>query len=69
MVPAATPTPIIDRLLAEVMQGFATAEVKERFLGIGIELAPIGPDGFRTLLRNQAALFGPVIRQLGIRAE
>ena len=69
MLPAGTPQPILDRLLAEVEQGFATLEMKERFLGIGVELAPIGPDGFRSLLRAEAALFGPIIRQLGIRAE
>ena len=69
LLPAATPQPILDRLLAEVEAGFATAEMKDRFLGIGVELAPIGPDGFRALLRAEAALFGPIIRQLGIRAE
>ncbi|MDO9713338.1 Bug family tripartite tricarboxylate transporter substrate binding protein [Paracraurococcus lichenis] len=69
MLPAGTPQPILDRLLAEVMAGFATEEMKERFVGIGVELAPIGPDGFRSLLRAEAALFGPVIKQLGIRAE
>ena len=69
MLPAGTPQPILDRLLAEVEAGFATQEMKDRFLGIGIELAPVGPDGFRNLIRAEAALFGPVIRQLGIRAE
>ena len=69
MLPAGTPQPILDRLLAEVEAGFATQEMKDRFLSIGVELAPIGPDGFRALLRAEAALFGPVIRQLGIRAE
>ncbi|RAI60401.1 Bug family tripartite tricarboxylate transporter substrate binding protein [Roseicella frigidaeris] len=69
MVPTGTPQPILDRLLAEVLAGFATSEVKERFLGIGVELAPIGPEGFRRLLAAEATLFGPVIRQLGIRAE
>ena len=69
MLPAGTPQPILDRLLAEVEAGFATQEMKDRFLSIGVELAPIGPDGFRALLRVEAALFGPVIRQLGIRAE
>ena len=69
LLPAGTPQPILDRLLAEIEAGFATQEMKDRFLGIGIELAPVGPDGFRSLMRAEAALFGPVIRQLGIRAE
>jgi tripartite-type tricarboxylate transporter receptor subunit TctC len=69
MLPVGTPQPILDRLLAEIEAGFATPELKDRFAGIGVELAPIGPEGFRSLLRAEAALFGPVIRQLGIRAE
>ncbi|TCZ66808.1 Bug family tripartite tricarboxylate transporter substrate binding protein [Roseicella aquatilis] len=69
MLPAGTPQPILDRLLAEVEAGLATQEMRERFLGVGVELAPQGPDGFRSLLRAEAALFGPIIRQLGIRAE
>ncbi|WP_158291929.1 Bug family tripartite tricarboxylate transporter substrate binding protein [Paracraurococcus ruber] len=69
LLPVATPRPILDRLQAELEAGFATQEMKDRFLSIGVELDPIGPDGFRALLRKEAALFGPAIRQMGIRAE
>jgi tripartite-type tricarboxylate transporter receptor subunit TctC len=69
MVQAATPRPIIDRLFEEVKAGLATAELRDRFAGIGMEVGPLGPEEFATLLREQKALFGPLIRQLGIRAE
>jgi tripartite-type tricarboxylate transporter receptor subunit TctC len=69
MVPAGTPQPIIDRLLAEVEKGLATPEVTERFAAIGFEVSPRGPDGFRAMLHELRETFGPLIRQLGIRAE
>jgi hypothetical protein len=52
-----------------VKAGLATAELRDRFAGIGMEVGPLGPEEFATLLREQKALFGPLIRQLGIRAE
>jgi tripartite-type tricarboxylate transporter receptor subunit TctC len=69
MAPAGTPKPIVDRLLAEVEKGLAAQEVRERFATIGFEVAPRGPEGFAAMLRELRATFGPLIRQLGIRAE
>ncbi|MBC4014328.1 Bug family tripartite tricarboxylate transporter substrate binding protein [Siccirubricoccus deserti] len=69
MVAAATPRPIIERLFTEVRQGLATTELRDRFASIGMEVGPLGPEQFATMLRDQQALFGPLIRQLGIRAE
>ena len=69
MVQAATPRPIIDRLFEEVKAGLATAELRDRFAGIGMEVGPLRPEEFAALLRDQKALFSPLIRQLGIRAE
>ncbi|MDB5373736.1 MAG: tripartite tricarboxylate transporter substrate binding protein [Belnapia sp.] len=69
MAAAGTPRPILDRLLAEVKEGLATAELRERFAMLGVEVAVQGPDEFAGMLRGQWALFGGLIRQLGIRAE
>lgn len=69
MTTAGTPQPIIDRLLAEVKEGLATAELKERFGTLGVEVDVRGPDEFAGMLRAQSGLFGGLIRQLGIRAE
>ena len=69
MTTAGTPAPIIDRLLAEVTEGLATPELKERFGTLGVEVGVLGPDAFSGMLRAQAGLFGGLIRQLGIRAE
>lgn len=69
MVPAATPPAILERLESEVLQGLANAEMRERFAAIGVALNPGGSEFFRALLRKERALFGPIIRQLGVRAE
>ncbi|MDB5316379.1 MAG: hypothetical protein JWO24_2223 [Rhodospirillales bacterium] len=37
--------------------------------GAGVEPSPPGPAAFRTMLAEQRAVFEPVLRQLGIRAE
>ncbi|WP_187830069.1 Bug family tripartite tricarboxylate transporter substrate binding protein [Siccirubricoccus phaeus] len=69
MVAAGTPKPIVERLFEEVKTGLATPELRERFASIGMEVAPRGPEEFATQLRELRALFQPLIRQLGIRAE
>ncbi|MBX9699191.1 MAG: tripartite tricarboxylate transporter substrate binding protein [Acetobacteraceae bacterium] len=69
MVPAGTPQPIIDRLWQEVRDGLATPELRARFEAVGSDVAPRGPAEFLAQLRHMWALFGPLIRQLGIRPE
>jgi tripartite-type tricarboxylate transporter receptor subunit TctC len=69
MVPAGTPRPIIDRLVAEVQQGLATPALRKHFEAIGVEIEARGPDEFRTLLHELREIFGRVIRQLGIRVD
>jgi tripartite-type tricarboxylate transporter receptor subunit TctC len=69
MVPAGTPQPIVERLWTEVRTGLATPELRARFEAIAVDLGPRGPAEFMAQLREWWALFGPLIRQLGIRAE
>jgi tripartite-type tricarboxylate transporter receptor subunit TctC len=69
MVPAGTPRPIVDRLWAEVRDGLATPELRGRFEAIAVEVGPRGPAEFMAQIRDLWRAFGPLIRQLGIRAE
>jgi tripartite-type tricarboxylate transporter receptor subunit TctC len=70
MVPAGTPRPIIERLHAEIRDGLARPELRDRFAAIGMEVAGVrGPGAFMAQLRELWATFGPLIKQLGIRAE
>ncbi len=69
MVPAGTPKPIVDRLVAEVKQGLATPALRRQFEAVGVEVEGRGPDEFMALLRELWGTFGGLIRQLGMRAE
>ena len=69
MVPAGTPQPIIDRLWHEVRTGLESPELRAKFETVGVDVGPRGPAEFMQQLRDLWALFGPLIRQLGIRAE
>ena len=69
MVPAGTPQPIVDRLVAEMKAGLATPALRRQFESVGVEVQPQGPEEFMTMLRGLWGTFGPLIQQLGIRAE
>ncbi len=69
MVPAGTPQPIIDRLVAEVRAGLETPALRRQFESVGVEVGPLGPVPFLAMLRELWGSFGPLIQQLGIRAE
>ncbi len=69
MMPAGTPRPIIDRVFAEIRDGMAVPEIRQRYEQVGFDVEPIGPEGMMAKIRETWALFGPVIRQLGIRPE
>jgi tripartite-type tricarboxylate transporter receptor subunit TctC len=69
MVPVGTPQPIVDRLWTTVREGLSTPELLRRFESIAVEVGPRGPEAFMAQIRQNWDQFGPVIRQLGIRAE
>ncbi len=69
MVPAGTPQPIIDRLWTEIRTGLATPALREKFETLGTDVGPRGPAEFMQQLRTLWAQFGPLIQQLGIKAE
>jgi tripartite-type tricarboxylate transporter receptor subunit TctC len=69
MVPANTPKPIVERLFVEIRDGMAVPEIRQRYESVGFDIEPLGPDAMAAKLRELWGLFGPVIRQLGIRAE
>lgn len=69
MMAAGTPRPILDRIHAEIRDGMAIPEVRQRYESVGFDVDVLGPDAMQAKLRELWALFGPVIRQLGIRAE
>jgi tripartite-type tricarboxylate transporter receptor subunit TctC len=69
MVPAGTPRPIVERLVAEVKRGLASPALRRQFEPLGVEVDPRGPDEFMAMLRELWGTFGGLINRLGIRAE
>jgi tripartite-type tricarboxylate transporter receptor subunit TctC len=69
MVPAATPRPIIDRIADEIISGMAIPEVRQRYEQVGFDVEPQGPAQMAATLQSYRDLFGPIVRQLGIRPE
>lgn len=69
LAPAATPRAIIQRLNTEVNKVLAEAEIKERFNGLGYEIADASPGQFGEWLRTESVKWGQVIRDNNITAE
>jgi tripartite-type tricarboxylate transporter receptor subunit TctC len=67
--PARTPQPIIERLNREVAAILATAEVRQRLLGLGVEPAPNTPAEMAKLLRDDIALWANVIERARIEKQ
>lgn len=69
LAPAATPREIVNRLNAELNKAIAAPDLKEKFASNGVE--PLGgtPEQFRDYIRSEAARFGKVIREAGIKGE
>ncbi|NBR28306.1 MAG: tripartite tricarboxylate transporter substrate binding protein, partial [Betaproteobacteria bacterium] len=59
----------IDQLNAEIHKTLATDELKRRFADFGAVAAPTTPDGFNTIVKNEIAKWGKVIREANIKAE
>jgi tripartite-type tricarboxylate transporter receptor subunit TctC len=66
MAPAKTPAPIVRRLNVEIGRVLDQPEVKERFLGSGIESGPSSPQELAATITAENAKWSKVIREAGI---
>ncbi|HYF18353.1 MAG TPA: tripartite tricarboxylate transporter substrate binding protein [Ramlibacter sp.] len=69
MVPAGTPRPIVDRLVAEIGKIMAEPATQEKLASTGQEVWFQGPDAFTALMKSDARKFGDIIRSANIRME
>ena len=67
--PAKTPKAIIDRLNQEIVRVLARADVKEKFLNLGVEATPSSPEQFAAMMRTDMAKMGKLIKDADIRAK
>ncbi len=69
LVPRGTPPDIVAQIYAEIVRISQLADTRERLLASGFEVIGSSPEAFATLIKNDTARLGKVIRDAGIRAE
>ncbi|MGH8622872.1 MAG: tripartite tricarboxylate transporter substrate binding protein [Burkholderiales bacterium] len=69
LAPARTPRAVIQRLNASIIKLLATPEQKERFTGLGYEIAGGTPEQFGAWIRGETEKWGKLIREQRITAE
>ena len=69
LAPAGTPKEIIVKLHADITRPLGLPEVKDKLTTLGFDLAGGTPDAFATLIKNDIARFGKLIKAAGIQAE
>ena len=67
--PAKTQAAIITRLNQEVVRVLNSAEVKEKFLGTGVETVGSSPEQLAATVKADSARLGKLIKDAGIREE
>ena len=67
--PAQTPAPIINRLNQEIVLVLNRAEVKEKFLTLGVEIITSSPAQFASAIKADMDRLGKLIKDAGIKAN
>ncbi len=67
--PAGTPQPIVDRLAAESQKILARSEVRERFAGMGIQVAPLSPAELGVFQKSELAKWAKLAKAANIVPE
>jgi tripartite-type tricarboxylate transporter receptor subunit TctC len=69
MAPAGTPPEIVQRLHDVAVKGIAKAEVKEKFAGIGVDVAPMNPAELGKFIQSEIAHWAKLVKLAGIQPE
>jgi tripartite-type tricarboxylate transporter receptor subunit TctC len=69
VVPAGTPTPVINRLSAEMRRALENPQTRSMFAKLGITPTPLAPEPFAAFLSSESRMFADVIRDSHIQAE
>jgi tripartite-type tricarboxylate transporter receptor subunit TctC len=67
--PAKTPAPIVSRISETVVKGLQTPDVRERFAGLGVEVATSTPEEMLNMVKTEMSSFGALIKAQKIRSE
>ena len=66
---AGTPREIVQRLNTEVVKVLTSAEVKERFGRLGVDVVAGTPEQFSQFLKNEVARWAKVVQDANIKAD
>jgi tripartite-type tricarboxylate transporter receptor subunit TctC len=66
---AGTPREIVNRLNTEMVRILTSAEVKERFSKLGVDVVAGSPEQFASFLKGEVDRWAKVIREAGIKAD
>lgn len=69
VAPAKTPAPIVQRLNAELNGALNDPTVREKLAASGIGASPGTAAAFGEVIRNELALYGPVVKAAGIKQD
>ncbi|MFM7416284.1 MAG: tripartite tricarboxylate transporter substrate-binding protein, partial [Alphaproteobacteria bacterium] len=67
--PAGLPAAIVTKIDADLRRVTAMTSVRERFAGQSLESRDLGPGPLNTLMRDELASWGTLIRRLGISQD
>ena len=69
LAPASTPPAVVDTLDAQIRKVLQTAEMKERFLALGLDPIGSGPAELRRFMQAEIAKWDKVIRATGAKVD
>ena len=67
--PAGTPRDILVKLAAEIQKAVQAADLKERYVSLGMDTASSTPDEMMAFLRREQERYGQIIKNANIKVE
>jgi tripartite-type tricarboxylate transporter receptor subunit TctC len=69
LAPAGTPAAVISRLHTELVKALQTADIKERWAGLGAEILYNAPEEFAAFLKGDLRKWAKVVKDSGAKAD
>ncbi len=67
--PAGTPREVVMRLSAEIQKAMQAPDMRERYIGLGLDQASSSPDEFAAYMRSEQDRYAAIIRNAGIKIQ
>jgi tripartite-type tricarboxylate transporter receptor subunit TctC len=67
--PAGTPREIVARLAAEIQKAVQAADLKDRYVALGMDTASNTPDEMMAYMRREQDRYATIIKNAGIKIE